>query len=259
MMPASMDTCAARALATLGIFTIALLESASPAGAVPSFARQTGQPCATCHVGAFGPQLTAYGRQFKMNGYVWNDGGSHMPLAGMLQASLTHTSADQPGGAAPGFAPNDNPAIDQVSLFVAGQLYDQVGSFIQITYDGIAKQLTWDNLDVRYAQSGKLFDKPVLLGVEVNNNPTITDPWNSTPGWGFPFAASGLAPSPAAATIADGGLAQAVLQGVDSVSREFRSGVDHQRPALGGGRRYGAGERHPMVPAQNAPVRVEDH
>ena len=40
-----------------------------PASAVPSFARQTGQPCATCHNGAF-PQLTAYGRQFKLNGYT---------------------------------------------------------------------------------------------------------------------------------------------------------------------------------------------
>jgi hypothetical protein len=211
MMSFPMKKSAARALAAIGCLAALVIESTEPAKAVPSFARQTGQPCATCHVGAFGPQLTAYGRQFKMNGYVWNDGGSHVPLAGMIQASLTHTSADQPGGAAPGFAPNDNPAIDQVSLFVAGQIYDQVGSFIQITYDGIAKQLHWDNLDVRYAQSGKLFDKPLLLGVTVNNNPTITDPWNSTPGWGFPFAASSLAPSPAAATIADGGLAQAVL------------------------------------------------
>jgi hypothetical protein len=210
-MSIPMKKSAARALAAIGCLAALVIECTGPANAVPSFARQTGQPCATCHVGAFGPQLTAYGRQFKMNGYVWNDGGSHVPLAGVLQASLTHTSADQAGGAAPGFAPNDNPAIDQTSLFVAGQIYDSLGSFIQITYDGIAKQLHWDNLDVRYAQSGKLFDKPLLLGVTVNNNPTITDPWNSTPGWGFPFAASSLAPTPAAATIADGGLAQAVL------------------------------------------------
>lgn len=193
-------------------FAAAMLElSTVPAAAVPSFARQTGQPCATCHVGAFGPQLTEFGREFKMNGYVWNDGKDHVPLAAMIQASLTHTSADQPGGAAPGFAPNDNPAIDQTSLFVGGRLFDSVGSFIQITYDGIAKQLTWDNLDVRYAQSGTLGGKSLLLGVTVNNNPTMTDPWNSMPAWGFPFAASGVAPTPAAATIADGGLAQVVL------------------------------------------------
>jgi hypothetical protein len=185
--------------------------SAARVDAVPSFARQTGQPCATCHVGAFGPQLTQFGREFKMNGYVWNDGKSHVPLAAMLEASLTHTSADQPGGAAPGFAPNDNPAIDQVSLFYGGKVWDSMGALVQVTYDGIAKQLTWDNLDLRYAQTGNVFDKPVILGLTFNNNPTVQDPWNSTPGWGFPFASSGLAPTPAAATLADGGLAQVVM------------------------------------------------
>lgn len=190
---------------------ILLAELSLPAAAVPSFARQTGQPCAACHVGAFGPQLTAYGREFKMNGYVWNDGKSHVSLAGMVQGSFTHTAADQPGGAAPGFAPNDNPALDQASLFYGGKVWDSLGAFVQVTYDGIAKQLTWDNLDVRYAQTGKLFDKPVILGVTVNNNPTVQDPWNSTPAWGFPFAASGLAPTPAAATLVDGGLGEAVM------------------------------------------------
>src|SRR5271155_2583227 len=97
-------------------FLIALSVGCVAAGgsafAVPSFARQTGQPCETCHVGAFGPQLTQFGREFKLNGYVWNDGGSHVPLAAMLQASLTETKADQPGGAAPGFAPNNNLPVD---------------------------------------------------------------------------------------------------------------------------------------------------
>ena len=200
---------ATRLIAAIG--TAAALLWPLAAEAVPSFARQTGQPCAQCHVGAFGPQLTEFGREFKLNGYVWNDGKSHVPLAGMLQASLTHTSADQPGGAAPGFAPNNNPAIDQASIFYRGQIFDSAGAFVQVTYDGIAKQLTWDNLDVRYAQTGNLFDKPVILGVTVNNSPTVSDPWNSVPAWGFPFAASSLAPTPAAATLVDGGLAQVVL------------------------------------------------
>ena len=44
------------------------------ASAVPSFARQTGQPCATCHT-AF-PELTPFGRRFKLNGYtlsLWSE------------------------------------------------------------------------------------------------------------------------------------------------------------------------------------------
>jgi len=195
----------------LATVSLLLYGSTRPAAAVPSFARQTGQPCATCHVGAFGPQLTQFGREFKMNGYVWNDGKSHVPLAAMIEASLTHTSADQPSGAAPGFAPNNNPAIDQVSLFYGGKVWDSMGAFVQVTYDGIAKQLTWDNLDLRYAQTGRLFDKPVILGLTLNNNPTVQDPWNSTPAWGFPFAGSGLAPTPAAATLIDGGLGEVVM------------------------------------------------
>ena len=59
------------------------------ASAVPSYARQTGQPCATCHT-AF-PELTPYGRQFKLMGYTaggnrCNDGSAksdetQVPLA----------------------------------------------------------------------------------------------------------------------------------------------------------------------------------
>lgn len=185
-----------------------------PAEAVPSFARQTGLPCSQCHVGAFGPQLTQYGREFKLNGYVWNDGhDGHVPLAAMLEASFTHTNADQAGSAAPGFGPNDNFAMDQLSLFYGGAITDSIGGFAQLTYDGIAKQMTWDNLDVRYATTVHLDSTPLILGLTVNNSPTVQDVWNSTPAWGFPFAASGLAPTPAAASLIDGGLSQAVLGG----------------------------------------------
>jgi mono/diheme cytochrome c family protein len=39
-----------------------------PAQAVPAFAQQTGRNCAACHVGGFGPQLTPFGREFKLGG-----------------------------------------------------------------------------------------------------------------------------------------------------------------------------------------------
>ena len=38
--------------------------------ALPSFARQTGQRCAACHVGGNWPQLTPWGRFFKLAGYT---------------------------------------------------------------------------------------------------------------------------------------------------------------------------------------------
>ncbi len=199
-------------LCRVSIAIAALAGAIQPATAVPSFARQTGLPCARCHVGAFGPQLTEFGREFKLNGYVWNDGhDGHIPLAAMIQASFTHTSADQAGGAAPGFDANDNPAVDQVSLFWGGQVFDDVGAFAQVTYDGIGHALGWDNLDIRYAKSLQTGGHPLLFGFTINNAPTVQDAWNSTPAWGFPFAQSGLAPTPAAAALVDGGLAQQVL------------------------------------------------
>jgi hypothetical protein len=58
--------------------------AAGTAHAVPSYARQTGSDCAACHVGAFGPQLTPYGIQFKLGGYTDTDGKEgKVPLSGM--------------------------------------------------------------------------------------------------------------------------------------------------------------------------------
>src|SRR5215470_19849061 len=44
----------------------------APAQALPSFARQTGQPCGTCHTDF--PALTPYGRRFKLLGYTTGGG-----------------------------------------------------------------------------------------------------------------------------------------------------------------------------------------
>jgi hypothetical protein len=180
---------------------------AGPAFAVPSFAIQTGQPCAACHVGAFGPQLKPAGRDFKLYGYVASDGKEHgLPLSWTTQSSFTHTAAPQPGGAAPGFRPNDNVALDQTSLYYAGRITPEVGGFIEFLYDGVARQPQLGNIDIRHAREGRLFGQDVVFGITANNSPTVQDPWNSTPVWGFPYNASPLAPTPMAATLVDGGL-----------------------------------------------------
>ena len=185
---------------------------AFPAAAVPSFARQTEMPCTGCHVGAFGPQLNDYGRKFKLNGYVWGDAKVTVPaLSAMMVTAFTSTAAGQPGGAAAGFRENDNVSFDQASLFYAGRILSNVGAMIQGTYDGIAKQFTIDNVDIRFAKQATLANLDVVYGVSLNNNPTAQDIWNTTPAWGYPFAASNLAPSPTAATLIDGGLAQQVV------------------------------------------------
>jgi len=197
------------AAALLVLLPMLCIAYAPVAEALPSYARQTGQQCAACHNGF--PELTPYGRLFKLNGYTFTGGTSNWPaLAAMAVPSFTHTAKDQAGGAAPGFAPNDNFGFTG-SLFYGGKIVDNVGAFAQVTYDQTVNQFTWDNLDLRYANAGQLAGKELVYGLSLNNNPTVEDVWNSTPAWGFPYVSSGLAPTPAAATLIEGGLAQQVL------------------------------------------------
>lgn len=203
---------ASRRLLNSVVFLCAGLHMASQAQALPSFARQTGYPCARCHTVSFGPALTAYGRQFKLNGYVWGDADAPIPpIALMVQGGFTHTAKEQSAPPANHFATNDNLSVDQVSLFYGGRISQHAGAFVQVTYSGEDRHTHWDNLDVRYARAITLGDKSVVLGVSLNNNPTIQDLWNSTPGWGFPYITSALAPTPGAAPMIAGSLSQLVL------------------------------------------------
>lgn len=198
--------------AYLTAWILASVVWASPAGAVPSFAQQTGQPCSACHVGSFGPQLKPYGRDFKLNGYMSGDNKSReLPLAAMVMASLTHTDADQSPPPDPHFGGNNNVALDQVSVFYAGRAPLGFGVFAQGTYSQVGNAFNLDNFDIRRAQQVELFGKDTLVAIDVNNNPTVEDPWNTTPAWGFPYSGSSLAPGAAAATLLDGGLEHLVV------------------------------------------------
>jgi len=189
-----------------------LLGLAGTAQAVPSYTRQTGQECASCHVGSFGPQLTPYGMKFKIGGYTDSDGGEgKVPLSAMLVGTYTATSKGQPGGAAPRYSDNNNTALQEVSVFLAGKLGEHVGSFSQITYSGIARKSALDHVDIRAAGEARLAGHDVTLGVSLNNNPTLQDPFNTLPAWRFPYTTSDLAPAPGAAPLLDGGLEHTVI------------------------------------------------
>jgi hypothetical protein len=203
---------AVAAMATYLVPLVAAVVASRAAQALPSFAQQTGKPCAQCHTVAYGPALTAYGRQFKLNGYVWGDVTTAIPpLAMMVQGGFTHTSKDQIDAPAPHFATNDNLSVDQVSGFYGGRITEHTGAFVQVTYSGEDRHTHWDNLDVRHARSASIGDRSLVFGVSVNNNPTVQDLWNSIPAWGFPYITSALAPTPAAGPVIAGGLAQLVL------------------------------------------------
>ena len=108
------------------------------AAALPSFARQTGMPCSQCHTLSFGPGLTAYGRQFKLNGYTFGEGEHPLPLALMVQGGFSHTDKDQPEPPAPHYADNNNISVDQVSVFYGGRITEHSGAFVQVTYSGVS-------------------------------------------------------------------------------------------------------------------------
>src|SRR5947207_11803963 len=105
----------------IGFLALFVVAGAHNANAVSSYAVQTAQSCSACHVGGFGPQLTPLGRQFKLEGYTSRATQDFvLPLSAMAVASYLHTSADQPAPPAPHYGTNDNVALDQANLFVAG-------------------------------------------------------------------------------------------------------------------------------------------
>jgi hypothetical protein len=203
------------------------LALAAPSVAVPSFARQTGMACAACHT-VF-PELTPFGREFKLNGYVLDNIkqitgitvanretlalNALPPVSVMLQISYTHTGTALPDSAAQGALAKDGDVLfpQQASIFYAGKIADGLGAFIQLTYDGVGDSFGFDNTDIRYAKHmdfGGAADSAhpnVLVGVTVNNGPTVQDVWNTTAAWGFPFAGSSVAPTPIASTKLEAG------------------------------------------------------
>ena len=203
----SLEMKRARRIAALVAFAALMLCVTAPgAKALPSYARQTGHQCAACHNGF--PELTPYGRLFKLNGYVFGGGQSDLPpLAMMFVTDYTHTQAGQAGGAAPHYGPNNNFAYAHpVSVFYGGRILGDygLGAFSQVTYDDTARTLSWDNTDIRWAHAMTIDDHETVFGISLNNNPSVSDVWNTTPAWRYPFQSSGLAPTPGAATIIEG-------------------------------------------------------
>jgi hypothetical protein len=241
----------------IGYLTIGF---ASPAQALPSFARQTGQPCGTCHTSF--PGLTPFGRRFKLLGYTTGGGpyrttpfsnnrgpqdaygelrsyaaridgngdaptgvpagerGWVPPISMMAIVGFTHTQADLPAPTDP-YHPNDNTVLTPFSGFWGGAITSNIGAFSQVTYnapgpvsslsgtpaDQFLHTWTWDNTDVRFADTARIGGIDLIYGITANNNPTVQDLWNTTPAWTFPFAASNLASTPAAKTIIEGAFA----------------------------------------------------
>jgi hypothetical protein len=195
---------------------VLLLVNINVCQGVPSFARQTGLSCAVCH--STFPELNSFGRLFKLNGYTMtntptidagNDSSinrlsllSTAPISSMVMASYSRIQSKIEG------TQNGNIQFpQQLSLFYAGQISRRLGTFIQLTYDPGTGAIGMDNTDIRFANHLQLASKDLLYGFTLNNNPTVQDVWNTVPAWRYPYASSGTAPAPSAATLIEGSYA----------------------------------------------------
>lgn len=164
--------------------------------AVPSFARQTGEPCSACHTSY--PGLTSFGRMFKLNGYTISaekqvgqkasDSASGLSLNAIpnlsliLQVGETGVRKDVPGEK----NPNAN-FPKEAGLYYAGRIADKVGAFLQLTYSAEDGNTGMDMSDIRYVTHATFAGKDTLLGIDLNNGPSFEDVWNSTPGYSWPY------------------------------------------------------------------------
>jgi hypothetical protein len=191
---------------------------AGPSHALPAYARQTGQACVACHVSF--PELTPYGRMFKLSGYTIGK-RQDLPLATMAQFGIASVKNNRDDQGQKIVAKTNQPVLSAVSGFVAGKINDNIGGWIQWTYNNLALDSSGstvghsgiDNTDLRIvgrSENTDQTDMRWLYGISVNNNPTVQDVWNSTPAFGFPFTLPPNAIAQAATTKIDGALAQQV-------------------------------------------------
>jgi hypothetical protein len=147
------------------------------AQAVPSFTRQTGLACRVCHSNP--PELTAFGRKFKLDGYTLTDKkpdttiadkdlqlSRYFPIGGMLSLGGTGSNTPQPN--------SQNWNVDaHLSLYLAGEMAPHFGGMIQTTYSTSSDHLTLNNTDIRYANHTSLGSKDLLLGLGLYPQPVF--------------------------------------------------------------------------------------
>ena len=175
-----------RIVFTAGVALLLLLVFAvKDARAIPAFNRQTGQNCVACHAGGQFPELTPYGRYFKMTGYTI--GQRTVPLSVMACWRPTRAwPTPSPTATIRRRLPATETRSSRRPACSSAAITDNLGAFAQITNDrygaepGLARVApTADNIDLRYADHFVDPGRDLIFGVSVNNNPSVSDPWNT--------------------------------------------------------------------------------
>ena len=190
-------------LATVALTLLLLTLATKTSYAIPAFARQTGQNCVACHAGGQYPELTPYGRYFKLTGYTQGE-RQLIPLSAMFVGGMASTR-NNVGTSSDGSTvttsninqQNGRFEADNASVFLAGKILDNLGLFSQFTYGwaassnngGVNNQghFGMDNFDLRYADHYAGTQHDLIWGATLNNNPGVTDVWNTSPAWAYPY------------------------------------------------------------------------
>ena len=184
----------------------------SRAYALPSYARQTGQRCAACHVGGNWPQLTPWGRYFKLMGYaagktfVDREGFEYVPLGLLARSGITwaaepknsqgHTVVEHSG------VPEFYNAFGELGT----KFTNWAGVFAEYGVNNTFPGWKGESgpIDIRATHLLHPANHELLVGFDTNNAPTVQDVWNTLPGWSYPYYGSPQAPGvPASPMIAN--------------------------------------------------------
>ena len=138
----------AAAFAVVAVSAIAVAPTTSEA--VPSYARQTGAACLSCHFQSI-PRLNAFGRNFRMNGH--RDVGEqalleddHLSLPATMNASLLVKSQATFQNAAAGGNFIDWP--NEAAIWIGGRLGEHVGGTVEWGNAGAVTTKVWYVMDI---------------------------------------------------------------------------------------------------------------
>lgn len=125
---------------------------------------------------------------FKLTGYTIGTRNVPLAIAGIGSYSKTSNPSSDPA-----FAKDSSVVFQTGSIFLAGKVTDNLGLFSQFTYNNYDSQDPntgqwqgkWasDNMDLRYVDRFIDPDRDLIVGLDLNNNPSVSDPWNTAPAW----------------------------------------------------------------------------
>ena len=161
--------------------------------ALPSFARQTGQRCAACHVGGNWPQLTPWGRWFKLAGYtagksmVDKEGFNYVPIGVLGNVGVTWAAQPNNSQGQPVVTQNGTPEAYEFT----GELGTKLTDFAGLFYEYVSATPSRDGRELRAPLTFELHTSfiRVIMNSLPDSTVTMTQAFRTS---GIPFQAGAI-------------------------------------------------------------------